>query len=139
MTSIVGPLGIDPLYFALALFGSLLLFVLYLLLPRGFRVHYFASYPKRYAWSAKPRRMRKVSLAFFICISIFFPVVRFLASPSVICAHVVLRVVQPIENSHNERIQCNTFPSKGHQRINSRRFYRERGTKQRFFRLRYFW
>lgn len=67
MTSIVGPLGIDPLYFALALFAGLLVFVLYLLLPRGFRVHYFASYPKRYPWSAKPRRIRKVSYVTCVC------------------------------------------------------------------------
>lgn len=58
----VGPLGIDPLYFALAMFGCLLLFVICLLLPRGIRVQYFAAYPKRYAWSAKPRRLRRVSL-----------------------------------------------------------------------------
>ena len=57
-----GPLGINPLYFTLALFGCLLSFVVFLLLPRGFRVHYFASYPKRYAWSAKPRRLRRVSV-----------------------------------------------------------------------------
>lgn len=55
----VGPLGIDPLYFALAIFGCLLLFVIYLLLPRGVRVQYFSSYPKRYTWSAKPRRLRR--------------------------------------------------------------------------------
>lgn len=51
-----GPLGINPLYFSLSLFGLLLLFVLYLILPRGVRVGYFNSYPKRYTWSAKPRR-----------------------------------------------------------------------------------
>jgi hypothetical protein len=56
--STLGPFGIDPLYFSLTLFGFLLLFVLYLLLPRGARVHYFSSYPKRYAWSARPRRRR---------------------------------------------------------------------------------
>jgi hypothetical protein len=56
-----GPLGINPLYFTLALFGCLLSFVVFLLLPRGFRVHYFASYPKRYAWSAKPRRLRRAN------------------------------------------------------------------------------
>jgi|EP00979_Chaetoceros_neogracilis_P014254 hypothetical protein len=58
----VGPLGIDPLYFALVMFGCLLLFVTCLLLPRGIRFQYFAAYPKRYAWSAKPRRLRRVSL-----------------------------------------------------------------------------
>lgn len=54
----LGPLGIDPLYFSLALFGCLLLFVVYLLLPRAVRVQYFDAYPKRYTWSAKPRRLR---------------------------------------------------------------------------------
>lgn len=54
-----GPLGIDPLYFSLALFGLLAIFVLYLLLPKGLRVHYFWAYPKRYMWSAKPRRNRR--------------------------------------------------------------------------------
>mmetsp|Transcript_20571 Transcript_20571/g.30138 ORF Transcript_20571/g.30138 Transcript_20571/m.30138 type:complete len:330 (+) Transcript_20571:270-1259(+) len=58
MTNIVGPFGIDPLYFNLCMFGSLILFVLYLLLPRGIRVHYFYAYPKRYTWSARPRRRR---------------------------------------------------------------------------------
>ncbi len=53
---IVGPFGINPLYFSLSLFGLLLLFVLYLILPRGVRVGYFNAYPKRYTWSAKPRR-----------------------------------------------------------------------------------
>ena len=62
-----GPLGINPLYFTLALFGCLLSFVVFLLLPRGFRVHYFASYPKRYAWSAKPRRLRRVSVC--VCVA----------------------------------------------------------------------
>jgi hypothetical protein len=57
----LGPLGIDPLYFSLALFGCLLLFVIYLLLPRAVRVQYFDAYPKRYSWSAKPRRLRMVS------------------------------------------------------------------------------
>lgn len=55
----LGPLGIDPLYFSLALFGLLFLFVLYLLLPKGLRTHYFHAYPKRYTWSAKPRRNRR--------------------------------------------------------------------------------
>ena len=58
---IIGPFGINPLYFSLSLFGSLLLFVIYLLLPRGFRVSYCNGYPKRYVWSAKPRRRRNVS------------------------------------------------------------------------------
>lgn len=54
----MGPLGINPLYFSLSLLGCLILFVLYLLLPRGVRVNYFNGYPKRYAWSARPRRRR---------------------------------------------------------------------------------
>jgi len=54
----LGPFGIDPLHFSLTLFVFLLLFLMYLLLPRGFRVHYFHSYPKRYAWSARPRRIK---------------------------------------------------------------------------------
>ena len=53
-----GPLGIDPLHFSAALFALLLLFVLYLLLPKGFRVYYFRAYPKRYAWSARSRHVR---------------------------------------------------------------------------------
>lgn len=48
-----GPFGIDPLHFASALFGGLLLFVLYLLLPRAVRKQYFGAYPKRYAWSTR--------------------------------------------------------------------------------------
>lgn len=55
----LGPLGIDPLHFSALLFGLLFLFVLYLLLPRGVRVHYFRAYPKRYAWSARSRGRRK--------------------------------------------------------------------------------
>lgn len=54
----VGPFGIDPLYFSLCLFGGLLLFVLYLLLPRGARVAYFNGHQKRYVWSARARRRR---------------------------------------------------------------------------------
>mmetsp|Transcript_15176 Transcript_15176/g.25202 ORF Transcript_15176/g.25202 Transcript_15176/m.25202 type:complete len:286 (+) Transcript_15176:104-961(+) len=53
-----GPFGIDPLHFSFALFGLLVLFVLYLLLPRGLRVQYFKAYPKRYAWSARSRARR---------------------------------------------------------------------------------
>lgn len=52
------PFGINPLYFSLGLFGCLLCFVLYLLLPRGVRVGYCGAYPKRYTWNAKPRRRR---------------------------------------------------------------------------------
>lgn len=60
---LLGPLGIDPLYFSLGLFGCLILFVLYLLLPRGVRVNYFHGYPKRYAWAARPRRRRNSTLS----------------------------------------------------------------------------
>mmetsp|Transcript_46446 Transcript_46446/g.68643 ORF Transcript_46446/g.68643 Transcript_46446/m.68643 type:complete len:336 (-) Transcript_46446:105-1112(-) len=54
-----GPLGIDPIHFTAFLLGLLALFVLYLLLPRGFRVHHFGAYPKRYAWSARSRSARR--------------------------------------------------------------------------------
>lgn len=53
-----GALGIDPLHFSAFLFVVLILFVLYLLLPRGFRVQHFGAYPKRYAWSARTRARR---------------------------------------------------------------------------------
>ncbi|KAI2496686.1 hypothetical protein MHU86_17833 [Fragilaria crotonensis] len=53
-----GPFGIDALDFSLILFVLLVLFVLYLLLPRGLRVQYFKAYPKRYAWSARSRARR---------------------------------------------------------------------------------
>jgi hypothetical protein len=51
-------LGINPLSFSFFLFGVLVAFVLYLLLPRGLRVGYFGAYPKRYAWSARTRARR---------------------------------------------------------------------------------
>mmetsp|Transcript_28495 Transcript_28495/g.43818 ORF Transcript_28495/g.43818 Transcript_28495/m.43818 type:complete len:295 (+) Transcript_28495:48-932(+) len=57
----LGPLGIDPVHFAGALFCLLIIFVLYLLLPRGLRVHHFRAYPKRYAWSARSRARRGTS------------------------------------------------------------------------------
>ena len=50
-----GPFGIDPLHFAIGLFGLLLLFVFYLLLPRAVRKQYFGAYPKRYAWSTRSK------------------------------------------------------------------------------------
>lgn len=50
-----GPLGIDPLNFSMFMFVVLVAFVLYLLLPRGIRKHYFGAYPKRHAWSARPK------------------------------------------------------------------------------------
>lgn len=56
-----GPLGIDPLQFAAFLFSLLLLFVFYLLLPRAVRKQYFGAYPKRHAWSARPRARRSRS------------------------------------------------------------------------------
>lgn len=57
----LGPLGIDPLHFSLTICALLLLFVLYLLLPKGLRVHHFRAYPKRYAWAARPRSRRSRS------------------------------------------------------------------------------
>ena len=53
-----GPLGIDPLQFSAVLFSLLILFVLYLLLPRAIRKQYFGAYPKRHAWSARARSRR---------------------------------------------------------------------------------
>ena len=58
MTRPTGPLGIDPLAFSFALFGCLLLFVLYLILPRALRKQYFGAYPRRHAWSARSRVRR---------------------------------------------------------------------------------
>lgn len=51
-----GPLGIDPLQFSVSLFVLLVLYVLYLLLPKAVRKQYFGAYPKRHAWSARSRR-----------------------------------------------------------------------------------
>lgn len=58
MTRTKGPFGIDPLAFTFTLFGLLLLFVLYLLLPRALRKQYFGAYPRRHAWSARSRVRR---------------------------------------------------------------------------------
>lgn len=58
MARITGPLGIDPLAFSFSLFGLLILFVLYLLLPRALRKQYFGAYPRRHAWSARSRVRR---------------------------------------------------------------------------------
>mmetsp|Transcript_11787 Transcript_11787/g.27326 ORF Transcript_11787/g.27326 Transcript_11787/m.27326 type:complete len:335 (+) Transcript_11787:299-1303(+) len=58
MTRPKGPLGIDPLAFSFLLFGLLLLFVLYLILPRALRKQYFGAYPRRHAWSARSRVRR---------------------------------------------------------------------------------
>ena len=44
---------IDPLQFSTFLFVLLLLFVVYLLLPRGIRKQYFYAHPKRHAWTAR--------------------------------------------------------------------------------------
>lgn len=56
--TIKGPFGIDPLHYTLTLLFFLALFVIYLLLPKGYRVEYFGAYPKRYAWSARSRVAR---------------------------------------------------------------------------------
>jgi len=53
-----GPMGIDPLHFSMFLFGTLALFVLYLLLPKAVRKQYFGAYPKRHAWSSRSRSRR---------------------------------------------------------------------------------
>mmetsp|Transcript_9433 Transcript_9433/g.9545 ORF Transcript_9433/g.9545 Transcript_9433/m.9545 type:complete len:361 (-) Transcript_9433:320-1402(-) len=53
--------AIDPVHFSVFLLSCLFLFVVYLLLPRGFRVHHFRAYPKRYAWSARSRAARRSS------------------------------------------------------------------------------
>lgn len=58
MSRPLGPFGIDPLTFSFTLFGLLLLFVLYLVLPRGLRKQYFGAYPRRHAWSARSRARR---------------------------------------------------------------------------------
>jgi len=58
MTRPAGPFGIDPLAFSFALFGLLLLFVLYLVLPRALRKQYFGAYLRRHAWSARSRMRR---------------------------------------------------------------------------------
>ena len=46
----------DPLHVSLGLFIGLILFVFYLLLPRGVRKQYFGAYPKRHVWSARSRQ-----------------------------------------------------------------------------------
>lgn len=56
---VTGPLGIDPLHFTFTLLFFLALFVLYLVLPKGYRVEYCDGYPKRYAWSARSRLNRR--------------------------------------------------------------------------------
>ncbi|CAJ1945501.1 unnamed protein product [Cylindrotheca closterium] len=59
MTLPTGPLGLNPIQFSIGTFSLLLLFVLYLLFPRALRKSYFASYPRRHAWSARSRRSRR--------------------------------------------------------------------------------
>lgn len=54
----LGPFGRDPLHYSAFLLAVLLLFVAYLFLPKGMRVHHFGAYPKRYTWSARPRAKR---------------------------------------------------------------------------------
>lgn len=54
-----GPFGIDPISFTILLLFCLFMFVFYLLLPRGFRVHHFKAYPRRYRWSARTRSARR--------------------------------------------------------------------------------
>lgn len=50
--------GVTPTAFTAATFSLLALYVLYLLLPRGVRVAYSGSYPKRYKWSDRTMRAR---------------------------------------------------------------------------------
>ena len=56
---ILGPLGIDPGTFGIVCAAALLLFVAYLVLPRGARAEYFGAYPKRFAWSSRTNRLRE--------------------------------------------------------------------------------
>lgn len=58
-SSTTGTFSVDPLDFTLTCFLLLLLWISYLLLPRGLRVQYFGAYPKRYAWSERMKRRRK--------------------------------------------------------------------------------
>ena len=61
---VTGPLGISPTSFGLLCGGLLLLFVGYLVLPRGLRVQYFEAYPKRHAWSSRTRKVAPLSTPF---------------------------------------------------------------------------
>jgi len=58
-SKVQGPLGIDPLRYTEFVFSLLLIWVLYLLVPRGLRVTYCGAYPKRYSWSSRIKRKRK--------------------------------------------------------------------------------
>ena len=53
-----GPLGVDPLHYVCVVFGLLICWVGYLLLPKGMRQQHFGAYPKRFRWSARPRSKR---------------------------------------------------------------------------------
>ena len=53
-----GPLGVDPLHYVCVVFGLLICWVGYLLLPKGMRSQHFGAYPKRFRWSARPRTKR---------------------------------------------------------------------------------
>jgi hypothetical protein len=53
-----GPLGVDPLQYVCVVFGLLICWVAYLLLPKGMRQQHFGAYPKRFRWSARPRSKR---------------------------------------------------------------------------------
>ena len=55
---VTGPLGVDPLHYVCVVFGLLICWVGYLLLPKGMRQQHFNAYPKRFRWSARPRTKR---------------------------------------------------------------------------------
>lgn len=61
-TITVGPFGLDPLHYTEFVISCVALWVLYLLIPRGYRVTFCGSYPKRYKWSSRTirRRLRRV-------------------------------------------------------------------------------
>ena len=61
-STVYGPLHIDPLDYTETLFFGLGLFILYLLLPRGYRVQYMGAYPRRYAWSKKIHPMKSTPM-----------------------------------------------------------------------------
>jgi hypothetical protein len=91
MTRPKGPLGIDPLQFSIALFGLLMLFVVYLLLPRAVRKQYFGAYPRRHAWSARSR-MRRTTRGFGGVRNAEFVVALFVVEAMLSC--VPVRLVQ---------------------------------------------
>lgn len=59
ISSVTGPLGIDPLNFTECMFFGLLFWLMYLFIPKGIRFTYFGAYPKRYPWSARTKRRRQ--------------------------------------------------------------------------------